>query len=73
MLQFGPVVNDPSLLFVYSSDMEERAISGTSPGEAIRNPRPWEYTVDNEVPQVWMPGDANRVEVRYRLSFSSPC
>lgn len=70
VLQFGPVVNDPNLLLVFSSDMEERDTRGTSPGEPIRNPRPWQFVVDNEVPQVWLPGDGNRVQVWYRLSFS---
>ncbi len=69
-LLFGPVVNDPNLLFVYGNDMEERTVFGTASGEARRNPRPWQFELDPDMAQIWLPGDRNRAAVAYRVSFS---
>ncbi len=69
ILQFGPIINDPSLLLVYGNDMIGRFLQDTNPGEFIRNPRPFEFAYDDEVPQMWLPGSQNRV-VAYKINYS---
>lgn len=68
VLNFGPAVNDPSLLLVYSDDLEGRLLVDTDPGDRLPSPRPWQFAYDDEVPQAWFPGVAGR-DVSYKVTF----
>lgn len=69
LLGFGPVVDDPNLLLVYSNDMSGMVLQDTSLGAALRNPRPWNFQYDNDNNQIWLPG-ANGRDISYKINFS---
>ena len=68
ILNFAPIVDDPSLLLVYGRAMEDERVRGSSVGQMRRNPESWEFDHDDEMAQVWLPGTEWR-PVRYKLSF----
>ncbi|MGI8922652.1 MAG: prepilin-type N-terminal cleavage/methylation domain-containing protein [Fimbriimonadales bacterium] len=68
-LNFAPIVDDINLLLVYSADMEGEGESGTTSGQVMENPDPWEFHHDDEMGQVWLPGFAGR-PISYKLNFS---
>ncbi|MDQ2986675.1 MAG: prepilin-type N-terminal cleavage/methylation domain-containing protein [Armatimonadota bacterium] len=68
ILSFAPIVDDPTLLLVYGSDMEEEGVRNSQVGQVRRNPRQWEFEHDDGMAQVWLPGTEWR-PVSYRLSF----
>jgi prepilin-type N-terminal cleavage/methylation domain-containing protein len=68
ILNFAPIVDDPTLLLVYGREMEGDRTFNSSSGQMRRNPDSWEFDHDDGMAQVWLPGTEWR-PVSYRLSF----
>ncbi|MEO7453192.1 MAG: prepilin-type N-terminal cleavage/methylation domain-containing protein [Fimbriimonadales bacterium] len=68
ILNFAPIVDDPSLLLVYGRAMEGDRVSNSSSGQTRSNPESWEFDHDDGMAQVWLPGTEWR-PVSYKLSF----
>jgi prepilin-type N-terminal cleavage/methylation domain-containing protein len=68
ILNFAPIVDDPTLLLVYGREMEGDRTFSSSSGQMRRNPDSWEFDHDDGMAQVWLPGTEWR-PVSYRLSF----
>lgn len=69
LLNFGPIVNDPALLLVYSNDLDGIELEETTSGADIRNPRPWNFAYDDNIPQAWFHGATGR-NISYKVNFS---
>jgi prepilin-type N-terminal cleavage/methylation domain-containing protein len=67
ILNFAPIVDDPTLLLVYGREMEGDRVSSAT-GQMRRNPESWEFDHDDATAQVWLPGTEWR-PVSYTISF----
>lgn len=68
ILNFAPIVDDPSLLLVYGRDMEDDRVRNSTAGQPRRNPEQWEFEHDDGVGQIWLPGTEWR-PVSYKINF----
>ncbi len=67
-LNFGPIVDNPSLLLVYGNAMEGRRVFRDI-GDPIRNFDFWQFRHDEDNSQIWLPGTPGRA-VSFRVNFS---